>query len=413
MSTLDSTLPAAFKLALLDNLDAPHRVLGVIAAITVTIALFALYHYPLPKPIPGIPYSQIYIGRHPSAAQRMQRHPAAFPIFRVFVVPLAKPSVGASEFREAQDILMHPKTLQHQTSALARSTSWTCGKPRRASRGAEPSPTKSILNHVAVDAALDFGFGDSYPHQALIPQLELLATKKRQPAQTISATADPVELPSAQSYDSIRDILAAGDLIQDIGKSELVKCAVNLIIQQEQKPAKKDGREPSSVIKDKLLGFIMAGHETTSTTLSWGVKLPADSQRAQTKLRDDLRVAYAEALAEKPAKSHSEINETREILRLAHTAPVMDQQCTQDTIILSHHIPAGTVVPMPNFGPSCTSPSFKINETARKVFRPERRLVTDEKIGEEAYDATSRLVIPFGPGTGGCFVRKLAYLKLK
>ncbi|EFQ25191.1 cytochrome P450 [Colletotrichum graminicola] len=552
MFTLDTTQTVAFKMVLLDNLDAPHRILGV-AAVTFALALFALYQYLLPKPIPGIPYSpsatKSLLGDIPTMLKECNGTPLRWivgqgkrwnsPIFQVFLVPFAKPAVVISDFREAQDILMRRKEFDRSDWTidslsgeipqfhlnLKTGPEWKGHRrllqdlmtPAFLSSVAAPNIYTSAANlvdlwktkarlaggrafsadqdfyHAALDAVLDFGFGDSYLHRALKPQAELLMGQEKQSVQAISATADPVEFPIAQPHESIKAILAAGDLIQDIAESGFVKltwwwkklqprerklmdqraqfvkeqvyraieklqkdtdedseswvkCAVDLIIQRERKFAKKEGREPvywSSVMKDELLGFIMAGHDTTSTTLSWGVKLLADCPRAQTKLRQDLRAAHASALVENRAPSHSEISTTRipyldavieEVLRLAHTAPVMDRQCTQDTVVLGHRIPAGTIVLMPNIGPSYTSPSFEIDEAVRNetskqaakdrgvrswpadgidVFRPERWLVTDDETGGERYDATSGPAIPFGLGTRGCFGRKLAYLELK
>ncbi|KAK2036475.1 cytochrome P450 [Colletotrichum somersetense] len=561
MSTLDTTQTLAFKMAFLDNLDASHRILGT-AAVIVAIILFSLYQYLLPKPIPGIPYSpsatKSVLGDIPRMLKECNGTPLRWivgqgkrwnsPIFQVFVVPFAKPSVVVSDFREAQDILMRRKEFDRSDWTidllsgeipqfhinLKTGPEWKGHRrllqdlmtPAFLSSVAAPNIYTSAANlvdlwrtkarlagsrafsaeqdfyYAALDAVLDFGFGNSYPHRALKPQVELLAAQEKQPTQAISATADPVEFPTASSHESIKAILAAGDLIQDIGESGFVKlawwwkrlqprerklmdqreqfvkeqtyyaieklqkdadedneswvkCAVDLIIQRERKFAKKEGREPvywSSVMKDELLGFIMAGHDTTSTTLSWGVKLLADCQRAQTKLREHLRAAHAPALAENRAPSHSEISTARipyldavieEVLRLAHTAPVMDRQCTQDTVILGHHVPAGTIVLLPNIGPSYTSPAFEIDEAVRsetskqaarergvrswpaddiEVFWPERWLVAaDEKTGgdgeeqqqQQRYDATAGPAIPFGLGTRGCFGRKLAYLELK
>ncbi|GKT72927.1 cytochrome P450 [Colletotrichum tofieldiae] len=123
-----------------------------------------------------------------------------------------------------------------------------------------------------------------------------------------------------------------------------------------------------------------------------------------------------------------------EMLRLGHTAPAIDRQCTQDTMILGHHIPAGTQVFPPNVGPSFTSLPLEIDKNLRHetsqlaakergarswpledmdVFRPERWLVQDGEKGGESYDSTAGPTIPFGLGTRGCFGRKLAYLELR
>jgi hypothetical protein len=55
-----------------------------------------------------------------------------------------------------------------------------------------------------------------------------------------------------------------------------VKCALDLILSREMTMAKNEGRPAqydTRAIRDELFGFIMAGHETTSTTACWGLKL--------------------------------------------------------------------------------------------------------------------------------------------
>ncbi|GKT46906.1 cytochrome P450 monooxygenase TRI13 [Colletotrichum spaethianum] len=552
MTTLEVTEPGMLKLGIFEKLDATHRLFGIVAAATA-IALYALYRYLLPNPIPGIPYNPSALASvfgdipamvkncngSPMRWMAAQGHRYSSPIFQLFVTPFGKPSVVVTDFREAQDILMrrkefdrsdfsidllggeiphfqinlktgpewkgHRRLLQDlmtpvflngvaapniYTSAVHLVELW---KAKARIADGRPFSAEKDIYFTALDAVLDFGFGDSCLHRALTPQLKLLRSTEEQPAHDRVGLAGTVEFAVVQPHESIEAILAADEVIQDVANSGFmkltwwwkglqprqrklknmraefvreqtahaieklhkdadeeneswVKSAVELIIQRERKFAKKEGRDPvywSPVMKDELLGFIVAGHDTTSTTLCWGVKYLADCQRAQNKLRQHLRAAHADALAEKRAPSHNEISKAKipyldavieEILRLAHTAPVIDRQCTQDTVVLGHHIPEGTIVLMPNVGPSFTSPPIEIDEKLRgetsqlaakergirswpvgdmEAFRPERWLVSDQETGEEAYNGTAGPTIPFGLGTRGCFGRKLAYLELK
>lgn len=55
-----------------------------------------------------------------------------------------------------------------------------------------------------------------------------------------------------------------------------VGCALDLVLDREATLAKKEGRPAkydTPVIQDELFGFLIAGHDTTSTTMCWGVKL--------------------------------------------------------------------------------------------------------------------------------------------
>ncbi|KAI8239991.1 Cytochrome P450 monooxygenase TRI13 [Colletotrichum sp. SAR 10_96] len=195
-------------------------------------------------------------------------------------------------------------------------------------------------------------------------------------------------------------------------------------------------------MRDETSGFIVAGHDTTSMTLSWGLKYMADDQSVQQRLFDSLRSFHSAAATEHRLPTHSEICDAKipyldavieEMLRLAHTAASQDRDCKEDTIILGHAIPKGTLVMVPNKGPSFTEPGYEIDERLRspscqkaakdfglrvwdshgmEKFRPERWLIRNEN-GEDEFNAAAGPTLPFGLGLRGCFGRKLAYMEMK
>ncbi|KZL83079.1 cytochrome p450 [Colletotrichum incanum] len=515
-----------------ENITAMYQFFGVVAT-AIAVALYALYRYLLPKPIPGIPYNpsalRSLFGDIPAMIKNCNNSPIRWmvsqsqrhstPVFQLFITPFSKPSVIVSDFREAQDILMRRKEFDRSDWSIAllggeapkfhinlkMGPEWKGHRrllqdlmtPRFLNSVAGPNIYSSAaclvelwavksyvangqpfsaakdIYFAAFDAVIDFGFGECSPHRALTPQLELVRAMDKQAVQQareLAGASEPVDFAVARLHDSIESFLAAGDLVEEIGKSGFmsfawwwkrlqprerrhkaartkflreqafhaieklkkeadedsetwVKSAVDLIMQRERIFARKEGRDPvywSHVIRDELFGFVMAGHDTTSTTLCWGLKFLAECQRSQARLRQDLWAAHSKALAEKRAPTYEEISMTKipyldavieEMLRLSHTAPAIDRQCTQDTMILGHHIPAGTQVFLPNLGPSFTSPPLKINENLRHetsqlaakekgarlwpledmdVFWPERWLVRDRKKGEEWANNTVR-----------------------
>lgn len=74
-----------------------------------------------------------------------------------------------------------------------------------------------------------------------------------------------------------------------------VVSAMDYILKREVIMAKKENRQMQldrTVIQDELFGFLLAGHETTSTTMSWGLKFLTDNPDMQEQLRQGLQVEY-------------------------------------------------------------------------------------------------------------------------
>jgi cytochrome P450 len=187
-----------------------------------------------------------------------------------------------------------------------------------------------------------------------------------------------------------------------------------------------------------LLGFTVAGHDTTSTTFSWAVKLISDNERVQGRLRSALREAFPKAIEEKRLPSADEMIQAsipyldaveEEIFRTALTTPAIIRTATTDTTVLGHFIPEGTDVFLLNNGPSMLEPAFDIPDSQRSdsslksktlpawnsdnigEFAPERWLV--EEGGKETFSSTAGPQMLFGAGPRGCYGRKLAHLQLR
>ena len=190
----------------------------------------------------------------------------------------------------------------------------------------------------------------------------------------------------------------------------------------------------------QLYGFIVAGHDTTGTTLCWAVKLLADHGAAQSLLRDELRSRLANAISEVRQPSVEELTAhmpyldavVEEVLRVGPTAPIGSRQATKDTTILGYAIPKDTIVLYLNQGPSYLLPCHEVDERQRSVssqdektrgrakawdpkdaaqFKPERWLRGDDQ--GVVFDAKAGPMGTFGMGLRGCFGRRLAYIKMR
>lgn len=103
----------------------------------------------------------------------------------------------------------------------------------------------------------------------------------------------------------------------------------------------------------QIFGFIVAGNDTSSTSISWGLKYLADNSAVQSNLRKALEGAFTSALYEARSPTIQEITEAHvhyldavveETLRCSATVPVVDRQASVDTQLLGYHIPKGVIV---------------------------------------------------------------------
>ncbi|KAI0970691.1 cytochrome P450 [Xylaria arbuscula] len=239
-------------------------------------------------------------------------------------------------------------------------------------------------------------------------------------------------------------------------KPSWMRCAVELIVNQEARNAEREDRVPdffSNVVVEEIWGFIVAGLDTLSTTFSWGVKLLADHPKAQDRLRKTLRVAHARALHERRLPTVEEILQTptnyfdaaiEEILRCSAPVPIIARQAVVDTVLLGHHIPKGTNVQFLHNGPGIKQRELEENKKKYSrtsgdkaisgwddedvdQFKPERWLrsssdcrpkqsasgTEDAEWAGLMFDAQAGPSIPFGLGNRGCFGRRLAYMDLR
>ncbi|KAH6694019.1 cytochrome P450 [Plectosphaerella plurivora] len=362
--------------------------------------------------------------------------------------------------------------------------------------GGHPFSALDDIYDAAMDAVIAFSFGTQYPHRAVRPQLHILRDGDRavlQKARDAASDGDAIVFPRAETHETIAATYKAsksiGEVInfprarygwywkkfdlserratrirhgylkeqveagverlkarsqEDAEGEEWAKSAVDLMLDRETKFAAKEGREPvywSPTMRDEILGFIIAGHDTTSTTMLWGLKHLTDAPAVQDKLRAALREAHPNAVEESRAPSAHEITHTtvpyleaviEENLRLAGTLPVLERQCNRDTTILGHFVPKGTTMIVLGVGPGITEPGPSVDEALRSptsqsaakergvrswegddwgVFRPERWL--GGEAGSESFDSTAGPTMAFGFGLRGCFGRRLAYVEMR
>ncbi|KAH8682696.1 cytochrome P450 [Xylariales sp. PMI_506] len=359
--------------------------------------------------------------------------------------------------------------------------------------GNRPFDAELDIYDAALDAVLAFAFGGSFAHRATEPKIMYLEQEGSNQSSadpkgddepfvfdqgprdefikaifTIShtfskmngrplphlvwkynASKSPLKPAIKLKNDCItRELELVAERVRNDSSEASVRSAVEHMAHREKKLAEKDGRAPkyvSPVMLDETFGFIIAGHETTSTTVLWALKLLADHPPVQTQLREALQSAFPAARAAKRHPSIEEITSAsipymdavaEELLRCAGTVPGVDRQAQCDTEVLGHRIPKGTIVIMLGIGPGLLSPALDVDESLRSEssraakadhhrgdrawdpadvasFKPERWLVAGGSPGSCSFDSSAGPQLAFGLGTRGCFGKRLAYLELR
>ncbi|KAJ2999363.1 hypothetical protein NUW58_g22 [Xylaria curta] len=352
------------------------------------------------------------------------------------------------------------------------------------------------INQMALNGLTGFSFGEDFKHSAIKPAL-LAVQGMDEEALAIIRRKGPdefVEFPKGQESTALRAIRELTETVgevqgnpvpaltwayvtrkprirkairikEDCIEKELmngvqrweetsgrvIKSAVDQMIVREKRLAEKEGRTPnffSRVMIDecglKIFGFILAGHETTSTALNWTLKYLADYPSIQSELREALRRAFPTLGYSGRSPSINEITSTsipyldaviEEILRCAGAIPVVDRVATADTELLGHHIPKGTVVTCLVTGPSLLSAAFDVEISRRSPtsqsdvkegrhrswdpagisrFNPDRWIIRGNGNGDEIeFNPTAGPQLAFGLGTRGCYGKRLVYLEMR
>ncbi|KAI5212138.1 cytochrome P450 [Aureobasidium subglaciale] len=222
------------------------------------------------------------------------------------------------------------------------------------------------------------------------------------------------------------------------------RSAIDHMIRRELLASRKEGREPqydTPAAKDELFGFLIAGHDTTSTTVAWAVKLLSDNRPAQDKLREVLRSTYANATAEKRQPTAAEVTTLHdpyidatleELLRCGGTASVLSRVALIDSDIFGIRIPKGTDVNFMSYFGYVAPPVGTVDEDRRstssraskdktgvwetsdiEAFKPERWLRRIGETDETEFVKNAGPTLQFGAGVRGCFGRRLAYIGLR
>jgi len=103
--------------------------------------------------------------------------------------------------------------------------------------------------------------------------------------------------------------------------------------------------------RDNLIGFFIAGHETTALTLTWALYLIGMDKTMQARLREEAKAVIGTRVVEygdlsKLTLTRAVIDET---MRLFPPAPVLARQCRQAVTICGRNIEPGDIMILANY----------------------------------------------------------------
>jgi cytochrome P450 len=145
-----------------------------------------------------------------------------------------------------------------------------------------------------------------------------------------------------------------------------------------------------SELRDELMTLLVAGHETTATSLAWTLERLARHPDKLDRLRSEVEAGedgYLDAVV-------------KETLRLRPVLPVVVRRLTRDTEVAGWNLPAGTAV----------APCIHLMHRREDVY-PEPRRFRPERFLEQP--AGTYTWIPFGGGVRRCLGASFALFEMK
>ncbi|RQH03356.1 cytochrome P450 [Natrarchaeobius oligotrophus] len=165
----------------------------------------------------------------------------------------------------------------------------------------------------------------------------------------------------------------------------------------------RGGTLSETEVRDNLVTFLFAGHETSSLALTYALMLLARHDDVAATLRAELEEVIGD---ERPTAAHVPELEyadavLTEAMRLYPPAYILFRKATDDAVIGGYRIPAGTILTLPQFHLHVDDRFYDDPEE----FRPERWLDDDRDRPEYAY-------FPFGGGPRHCIGMRFATLEM-
>lgn len=151
---------------------------------------------------------------------------------------------------------------------------------------------------------------------------------------------------------------------------------------------------------EQMKTFLIAGHETTATALTWAVYLLTQHPQMQQRLRDEVSTLPSDISASDIDKLIYLHAFCSEVLRFYPPVPVTVREACRDTTILSTPVPKGTIIMLIPWG---INTSKKTWGPDGQEFNPERWIKSPGGGAESVYS-----LLTFLHGPRSCIGERLA-----
>ncbi|MBM6405598.1 cytochrome P450 [Phycicoccus sp. CSK15P-2] len=213
---------------------------------------------------------------------------------------------------------------------------------------------------------------------------------------TLNAVPTWAPLPSNHRFDrAMRYLEHVVDDLVDRGRDEPGDTLVTAVLRE---PAGEVA--PRRRLRDELITMLLAGHETTASTLGWAISLVASHPDVQARIRSEAEVALGDGVSAEPERLVAGLPFTtaviHEVLRLYPAVWLISRRAKSADLVGRYTVPAGADVLV------CP---YALHRDARfwtdpHTFAPDRFL--------DEFPASSRYAyIPFGAGPRSCIGRSL------
>ncbi|XP_071088037.1 uncharacterized protein [Haliotis cracherodii] len=221
-------------------------------------------------------------------------------------------------------------------------------------------------------------------------------------------------LPTEENSNFTKNLTLTNQMIQDVisNKQEVLKECTDesklsdllsmLLLARDTESGEGLSRQQ---LRDHVMTFMLAGHETTATSMTWCLLKLSEFPEIQKRLRDEVTATLpprgqpitVEHLEKMPYLACV----IKETLRLYPAAPMTFRTAVHDDVINGYSIPAGTIINI-HVGALQRNPAYW---TDAEEFKPER-FMDDSKLHSYAW-------LPFVAGPRMCIGYKFALMEMK